>query len=478
MKILIVDDSKGSRDVLRFLVVQKKDDAEVFEAANGIDALEVLKKNEIDIMITDIKMPQMDGLELIEKARVFSPKLQIIVFSAFGNFEFAKKALQFGVTNYLLKPINSDEFYKTLAAVSKKHSENQNSLIWQQFDNCLQAGCTECGTLPEPLSDYSAVITIYINEQFHSQAADFIGQNIDRCLIRNDKDCLLVLARKDGENKTVFDGELYRKICEISPCSVYCAEFENDTVSLNVAHKSVSVQRKEDVFWGHTSRLYRVSEQSQEQGDITPLFGLARRIGRGISEQNTNTNADIEHLIGVMTAQGVTSKQCKYIFFEIIKQFLGGTSSPFYYEQAIEDITSSSTISEVKQRFALMISLVTEPESQEQGGEISTVTRTAIGIIHAEYMNDLNRTDVARRVYISSPYFSHIFKKETGKSFTQYLNDYRMDKACMLLKSTSHNIYAVAKMVGFSNYPYFCSQFKKKFGQTCIQYRQNHFGVR
>ncbi len=478
MKILIVDDSKGSRDVIKFLIVQKNNDATVFEAANGLDAIEALKENFVDIMITDIKMPQMDGLELIEKARGISPELQIIVFSAFGNFEFAKKALQFGVTDYLLKPINSDEFYKTLFDVSEKYNQKQHSLIWQQYDSCVNAQKQECEYLPSPLDRYSLLLLVNCGEcgeHAISKAANFIKNNIDDCLIRQEKSSLTVLAKGSEDCERGFDTSVYRALSDILPCSVYYGCFDNAAVSLISTQKSIADRLKEDIFWGRTNCLLNMGDLTPEQSDISLLFDTAQKIGRGILRKEENAERAIEKLVGTMLEYDISSKQCKYVFFEIIKQFLGGTSSPFYYEQAIEDITAASTIFELKERFALMASLITETDQPHDSGELSTVTRTAIGIIHNEYMNDLNRTDIARRVYISSPYFSHIFKKETGKSFTKYLNDFRMEKACVLLKSTSHNIYAIAKMVGFSNYPYFCSQFKKKFGQTCIQYRENSF---
>ena len=122
MTVLIADDSKGSRDVVRYLIM-KQINAVTKEAANGIAALEIIKTMHIDILITDIKMPQMDGIELIERAKQINRDIQVIIFSAFGNFEFAKKVLQFGAINYLLKPINADEFNKTFEAVIKNYED-------------------------------------------------------------------------------------------------------------------------------------------------------------------------------------------------------------------------------------------------------------------------------------------------------------------------------------------------------------------
>ena len=116
-RILVVDDEKIERNGIKFLLGQMEEPLTVLEAANGKQALEVLEKESVDILLTDIKMPFIDGMELIERAHAKYPELLKIIFSGFGDFEHAKTAIKYGVQDYILKPVEPDEFKATLSRV-------------------------------------------------------------------------------------------------------------------------------------------------------------------------------------------------------------------------------------------------------------------------------------------------------------------------------------------------------------------------
>lgn len=112
--VLIVDDEKIEREGLKYLLSREEGERTVFEAANGKQALQVLRSEDIQLLLTDIKMPHMTGLELSKKAKEENPNLQIIIFSGFSDFTFAQEAIRYGVTEYILKPVNPDDFHKVL----------------------------------------------------------------------------------------------------------------------------------------------------------------------------------------------------------------------------------------------------------------------------------------------------------------------------------------------------------------------------
>ena len=122
MRVLIVDDERIEREGMRYLI-----DAyfrfETMEAANGKAALRILEQTRADILLTDIKMPIMDGLELIREVHVRFPETEIIVFSAYGEFEYARQAMQYGVDSYLLKPVDIEEFKQTVEHTLEKLAE-------------------------------------------------------------------------------------------------------------------------------------------------------------------------------------------------------------------------------------------------------------------------------------------------------------------------------------------------------------------
>lgn len=116
-KILIAEDEKAERDVILFLIHKYKFSLEVLQASNGKEAEAILKETPVDILLTDIQMPFLNGLELAAKARSICPETEIIFFSGYDDFKYVKTALSLRAVNYILKPVNPDEFHKSISEV-------------------------------------------------------------------------------------------------------------------------------------------------------------------------------------------------------------------------------------------------------------------------------------------------------------------------------------------------------------------------
>ncbi|HBG67974.1 MAG TPA: response regulator receiver protein, partial [Kandleria vitulina] len=116
-KVLVADDEKIGRKGVHFLLDQMEEELSIVEAKNGKEALHYIENNPIDILLTDIKMPFIDGIELIGEALKIQPHIKIAIFSGYSDFEYAKKALSLGVMEYILKPVNPEEFKSTIKKV-------------------------------------------------------------------------------------------------------------------------------------------------------------------------------------------------------------------------------------------------------------------------------------------------------------------------------------------------------------------------
>ena len=102
--ILIADDEKLERNGIKFLLKREQEELEILEAINGKAAAGILQKKQVDILFSDIKMPYMTGLELAKAARELQPEIEIVIFSGYNDFSYAKEALHYGVVDYVLKP--------------------------------------------------------------------------------------------------------------------------------------------------------------------------------------------------------------------------------------------------------------------------------------------------------------------------------------------------------------------------------------
>ena len=139
--VLIVDDEKIEREGLKYLLSREEGERNVFEASNGKQALQIIRSEDIQLVLTDIKMPHMDGLELASKVREEYPNLPIVIFSGYSDFAFAQEAMRYGVKDYVLKPVDPDTFHTTIGKVktelqsirSKKQKEEKSTKIDSQL---------------------------------------------------------------------------------------------------------------------------------------------------------------------------------------------------------------------------------------------------------------------------------------------------------------------------------------------------------
>lgn len=125
IRLLIVDDERLEREGVKYLLSQEKKEWRIYEASNGKDALQILREEEIDLLLTDIKMPHMDGLELTSKAKELYPELPVVIFSGYSDFAFAQEAMRYGVTEYVLKPVDPEEFHKIIQKTESMISERK-----------------------------------------------------------------------------------------------------------------------------------------------------------------------------------------------------------------------------------------------------------------------------------------------------------------------------------------------------------------
>ncbi|OCT12911.1 hypothetical protein A8709_21530 [Paenibacillus pectinilyticus] len=140
-RILIADDDKIEREGIKFLMTKYNFPLEIMEAKNGRAALELLQEHDMDVLLTDIKMPFMDGLQLAREARALKPRLKILILSGHGEFDYAKTAISLQVSNYLLKPIEPEEFHTVIAAVVQQLNQEQAAKAQQQdWQKVYEAG--------------------------------------------------------------------------------------------------------------------------------------------------------------------------------------------------------------------------------------------------------------------------------------------------------------------------------------------------
>ena len=457
MKILLVNDERMEREGIAYLCRAFDARCAFAQARNGREALEAMAREPFDLVITDIRMPVMDGLAFLSEATRRYPRTQYVIYSAYSDFEYAKEAINLSVVDYLLKPIREEEFFPLLsrmeqAVASRREAERQELLVrafkglpppeWMAGEEDV-AGEAMLVYLDRPTLDR-------MSEPAQALArAHFPGAHL---LVQNEQECLI--ARMDGGEITLPQARAW--IADAaktlgSPAhgmiTVGFSSYETLREALMEAKKLMSRG-----FFVHESGVV-TARDAHEQTEDFGLFDSLRL------PERADAHGAVEHLMRLFDGEAAVSNLYgKYTLIRQIEQ-MGRTLRP----EQIGEMLAARSLAEL--RGVLEEAMAQEPRPL-------TVTEAARAYIHAHYGEDISVETIAQSVFLNGNYLCTLFKKETGKTLVTYLTEYRMEQAMRLLSGTRMKTGEVARTVGYKNASYFNMIFKNYFGKTPTDVRK------
>lgn len=499
-RMLVVDDEKTERECVRFLIEQSGLPLEVSEAGDGREALMQLKETDgADILFTDVQMPLMDGLELIREAEKLFPDMKILIFSSYADFEYARTALTLGVVNYILKPLIPEELEKSLEgligqldeeAASRKLKDRQKSFMLQYALQLSISGNLD-GSRVEP-----AVIKQL--ERFHCMVlvdfdGDFLENNsfvfyeslryamkLDMESLNLSPDQALLLLRTPVENPKEWGMKLLFHIQETFQisCWLSISGSLSGQASLKDACAAVE-QQMERRFWEPQVHVFAEQERENAQdgaGDGTDENRQLLQIKRALGNRD---GAALQEALDSLFAKYRSRQNQSQIYVKFIFSNLLTTLYPFLNEMDGEKKTLDAMISDLylQPDISEIVRMVQELASRIIGGFSSgpSIRREILEVtdyIGANYGKELSVERLASIVFLTPDYLSRLFKKSMGKSISQYIRQFRMEKARELLTGTNRKVIDIGEAVGYPNYSYFCQSFREYFGTSPERYRQ------
>ena len=496
--VLLVDDEE---DVVE-AIVQKIDwDRLGYSLAgyakNGLEALEIAEEKPIDVVLTDIKMPYMDGLTLSHRLKELYPSIKIIIFSGFDEFEYAKEAIRLEAEEYMLKPVDAGElsrvFQKVHEALDQEFDEKQSIHRLKNYyleslpilQESLYTSLIE-GTLPQQdlestLLDYQislpgkyyAVVILHNSLSLSPEGINpllitmSIRKLAEERLQKNWRPCFLTylghtlfIAQMDKESDSLKLTDDCEILCRMARhiCKATVTAGIGKTVS-NLMDLPLSYLGARDAV------AYRV------------LYGRGKAIAiseiglEGKEEHKVNKEIiDEERLLDIYRSIRMSSEEelDKCIDLYIENSRLDSPSLQEYHFFLMDLVTNMH-----KFLLANQVDTIHEMRSDTT----KSFGKKAVEHVHSHYMDkDLTVEALSQELHVSAAYFSTVFKRETGKSFINYLTDYRMEKALRLLMEEEEKTYIIAEAVGYSDPNYFSYAFKKKFGMSPSKYKSNSKG--
>lgn len=534
IRVVIADDEVKVCQLICSLIDWKSVDMEIVGVAhNGIEALELIKNLQPDLMITDIRMPGYDGLEMICRGKQIKKDIDFIIISGYSHFEYAQSAIKYGVSDYILKPIKKQNLLDTLNKIREKYrqrseqlsSEERLKIRLQSDIDKLRAGfftevLVQKGVNQENIfikksnEDYhfkfkpgyfqGFVVKVdceyeYLYESSIKILEDKVAQ-ILRGLLKQvcfDMEICFQGSRAYGvlnyedRNKKTVRKQLKAGLDEIIVQKSVFGRVEL-TIGLGTAVEDINQLRDslKTAEWAADERLVKGTGKLIEG---VPMQDYSLDSDALLADLNKSMEAALEILDpkGVVSAidslkeqvlnkPNISGQEIFHLVMDVFRGYLMllrnhqfNTEKPEeFYENFYLHGDLCSSASELFGNLTKVIceSVNTVIEDKKQS-DIKPI-RMAKQYIQQNYMNPITLKEVSSVVGFNDTYFSSLFKKESGKNFLEYLSEVRMNNAKELLKETNLSIASICEKVGYSDLKHFTKSFKKYTGLKPNEFRK------
>ena len=528
--VLLVDDEE---DVIR--IIMKKLDWEsmglviIGHAANGVEALEMAEELSPDIVMTDIKMPYMDGLTLCRKLKELSRTIRVIIFSGFDEFEYAKEAIKMEAAEYLLKPVNAVELKEVFERVKndldreldeKRNTDKLRAYYMESLpvlQESFYMALLEGRIAPEQIGRYMDSYQVQLQGPYYVVAVLHISQQSLEEESRMDPflqavsvrkfaeeqvedrwrsrvviylgDIIMISQMHDREEMLEYTNEMDRlcrmakKVCNAritAGIGYLCDNLEQLPLSYQGAKQAVSYR----VLYGNTRAISISEVEPAEHAELnwedvysTYIQQIMKKVR--IGEQDGLEKA-ISQFTEWLSGEQISMQKYRIVMMELVAELFRFTASHNLnpenvfggngdvYSQVLQ-MESAEVLDRWLRRVCTNLQNAVMNERQDS---TKFFVKNAEEYVKEHFADqDLGVDEVCRKLNVSAAYFSTIFKKETGKTFVRYLTDYRMEKAVNMLMTGNEKTYVIAEKVGYAEPNYFSYVFKKQFGMSPSKYK-------
>lgn len=503
IKVLVADDEYYAREGMKRAVDWESLGCILCgEAIDGYEGIEIAKRESPDIVITDIKMPGMSGLAMAERIREFLPGCKFIIITGYDELDYAKGAIKVNAFDFLLKPIDTDEFIESVKNASKKSMDEKGkgeAAMEKAVLQLMRGKLNDISLVKEELNRYfinveRIVIACIHNDSFSAPLDDAMTEELYRQQIYIketikkyiDPGSMVIECHNDRLAAVMPGSELkssrqlgseFEHVRDdiIKNCGVSITigiSNINSTQDIKNCYEEAKEALRNRLYYGNGSIIY---------------YENIRRIPIS-STRITTEEKELLQKIRACDRQGTESK-LRFIYFElfknsridyyIVKQFsieiiirafeiLSELDLPQSTDEKFDVYKSAERFNTIDELFSWVLGILlgilrTVRNRYEQ---YSSGIQKALDYVKQHYCEDISLHDVAEKVFLSESYLSRSIKKTTGVTFVDYIVNLRMKRAMELLKNPNVKVSDVALQVGYPDYRYFSNLFKKYTGYT------------
>lgn len=534
LKVMILDDEYIILDGLKSFPWEDYGCRVAASARNGFEGLEKLKQEEPDIILSDIKMPGMDGLEFARRAREIYPDVLIILLTGYDSFEFARQAISTGVKEYLLKPIDYDVMKHTIAEKAeevreKKKRDRYFLMLKKHFNNAL------------PLLRAN-----FASNLLHGriQGRNEVKAQEDSLNMKVDKFLVAVGKKADGTNRIeecdkwieefayinifeeiferfgiqvlsdysmatleynfilLFDNKISDRECidsAVQACESiqdevkkYCGVKMNfglsnaakDCYAASSQYRKAQEACRQCIYLGNDVILkYQdIHDRNQEEFSITTgeksyfmmtLFqGETGRMEEELKHIFERVEADISSK--KFSAMDLLISCMKFPYTCAVKSNISDKEwDVSILQDVIGRIAECNNVEEIEQCLLRSFSALIKLNTDNADERNRILVQSILDYINRNFSGDLSMDVLTGHFHVSRTYISRLLKRYTGKSFLEYLTEVRFKNVERLMKESKYKQYEIAEMSGYKDFSYYIKVFKKRYGITPNEYKKH-----
>ncbi|MCX7711707.1 MAG: response regulator [Clostridia bacterium] len=499
MKILIVDDQASVHKFMDNAIEWKSIRVtEVAHAYNGSEALDMIRRTHPDLVLLDIKMPQMDGLQLIQELANLHIKQKVVILSAYNEFEYARQALRFGVKDYLLKPIDSKKLGSVISSMANEIENEKGAIIEEALSamvysyKCSDNTCNDFKRILEDTNARQFFCMFFLNRNpaLENIMEDF-SQYLKKSLL---KDCPGLQINKEEYLMIglVCGEETYKTECTVLLEVLRAFKKECGSIDL-IAGVSNASENMEDIkelylkakealnlaFYSSEDVYYYSNALLANRIDNTALDTLTREVLDCIRMNYYEFKCidSIKNYFDYFRKYKVSKNMVLLACNSLIATINEKLRQEYHGKNILLDEITQQHIfpwadinileMEFSRRFFAILGRIRSLRSKSD----IDIVKEIKSYIDVNYHENLSLDNIAERFYISKYQLSRVFKKEIGINYWDYVTRVRMEKASLLIKNSDNKIYEVAEKVGYEDISYFSTNFKKYFGKSPKEYK-------
>lgn len=511
MRIMIVDDEAIIRDSLAKLAAWKEMGCDIVATAgNGLEALQMITPAKPDVIITDIRMPVMDGLELAEKVRSLYPSISLIFVTAFGDFEYARHAIKLGVADFITKPLQIEEVLLAVDLLKQgvRHLNEEQRLRQEKILQTLFAGGQAEAGDPLCAELFGRELLLMSVEVDNIEMLHQTGKPVSMLALRELVCCMLkydpfpywtylepkgigILLMSHAQSSHEFKNAATRIARDIVAAA---EESFGHTVSVGISDQLSS-----------PNELSRAKEEVRECLDYRMLLGKGSVVSSDVisflerkrNEVETERMRELSAIIRRGDSRAIKDF-LRSVYREMLSKGLNKSQVQRYASMLVNEadsileecrpargreapgevhrsLLSYDTLKDLMNYLEQVLTETAESCRAREHHAAARVLREVNDYLETHYQGEVSLTSLAQHLHMNHSYLSRLIKKETGRNFRDLLWEFRIEQSKSLLKQSGMKAYEAAYLVGFKDPAHYSQLFKKTVGVTPTEYRDSAF---